>query len=175
MLQPYYTSREKRGNIYTRGMERKMVRKLLIFSPKQGGGRASRAPPSPPLPLRSLSPAPLFVPCLFEYSCNFGCRCGTSFVTSAGANGACRASRPEFGARGRISARKPDFTPDLVAPLLCPRACKKTLKKHCFSQFFSLSFAIRPWANGACAVFSMNFGVKSGFFRRPLKQPMVFN
>ena len=91
----------------------------------------------------------------------------SSFVTHAGANGACRASRPEFCARGRISARKPDFAPDRVLTLLCPRMCRKTLKKHYLSPFFALSFAMRPWANGACAVFWPDFGAKGGFSRRP--------
>ena len=93
----------------------------------------------------------------------------SSFVTHAGANGACRASGPEFCARGRISARKPDFAPDHILTLLCPRVCRKTLKKHCLSSFFSLSFAMRPWANGACAVFWPDFGSKGGFSCRPLR------
>ena len=143
-----------------------MVRKLIFFSPKQGGG-ALRAPPfllPPPWP-PSLQPPSPPSPLFFRVAPEPG----TSFVTSAGANGACRASRPEFGARGRISARKPDFAPDRVLTLLCPRMCKKTLKKHCFSPFFSLSFAMRPWANGACAVFWPDFGSKGGFSRRPLR------
>ena len=45
--------------------------------------------------------------------------------------------------------------------------CWSTLKKHCLSPFLSLSFAIRPWANGACAVFWPDFGAKGGFSRRP--------